>query len=228
MRYKRPATNCQPDGTQHILFMLDTSGSIGKTEFDRMTATLGGLVTLFCKPIKIAVMTFDHDYYVEFCFDCFDNTCLGRLDAGIAMSSINYRHGWTHTAGAATCACDFLLTSTCGLDPTANCIDVVFITDGHSNDPSLDICTEVQCLHNRFGVNTYAIGITNSINEAELDCITNNSIQPGKFHLFNFDTFDEFNEVLDEIIVVLANPDPNAVYTCVDPQDRVGTESCTF
>ena len=51
-RYRRQTTDCQPDGTRHILFMLDTSGSIGKTEFDKMTTALSTLVTLFCLPEK--------------------------------------------------------------------------------------------------------------------------------------------------------------------------------
>ena len=232
-RYRRQTTDCQPDGTRHILFMLDTSGSVGKTEFDRMTMTLSTLVTLFCSPIKISVMTFNQEYFVEFCFNCFDNTCIGRGDAGKAMRSIVYRSGATYTAGAAKCACEFFLSGSCGLDIAANCIDVVVITDGRSNDPARDVCTEVQCLHNRFGVNTYAIGITNNVNQAELDCITNNSLNPGQSHLFSFNSFDEFNQALDDIIVVLSNPVPNQngdIYTCIDPQpdNGLGTSSCTF
>ena len=47
---------------------------------------------------------------------------------------------WTHTAGAARCACDYMPTSTCGLDAAAGCIDVVFITDSQANDLSRDVC----------------------------------------------------------------------------------------
>ena len=225
-RYRRGNTNCQPDGIQHILFILDTSGSIGKTEFNRVTTALSNLMTLFCKPIKVAVMTFNHEYYVEFCFDCFDNTCSGRLDAGTAIKTIDYRAGWTHTGGAAQCVCDFMLTPTCGVDPAASCIDVVFITDGQSNDPNRDVCADIQCLHNRFGVNTYAIGITNNVDQDELECITNNSLNPGEFHLFNFDSFDEFENTLNDIVQVLLDPNPNNPFVCIDPETAVGTESC--
>ena len=108
-------------------------------------------------------MTFDHKYFPEFCFDCYGNTRDGRAAIANAILSINYNRNYgiqyTHTAGAIDCVCDVLLTESCGLDPAANCIDVVFITDGLSNDPNRDVCTESRppnmlCLHNRFGVNT--------------------------------------------------------------------------
>ena len=53
------------------------------------------------------------------------------MKAGEAISYI--REGqrnetrWTHTAGAVQCACDYIPTSTFGLDAAAGCIDVVFI-----------------------------------------------------------------------------------------------------
>lgn len=233
-RYRRQES-CQPDGIQNILFVLDTSGSVSETEFNRVTSVLSDLVLFFCKPIKIAVMTFDHEYFVEFCFNCFQNTCTGRLDMRNAFLAIVYganRSGtrFTHTGGAAKCVCDVILTPSCGLDPASSCIDVVFITDGRSNDPNRDICTDVLCLHNRFGVNTFALGIENA-NMAELECITDddNNIGGDAFHLFDFDTFDEFFEIFQELIGVLQmggtgpNGDP---YVCIDPQEGVGTVSC--
>ena len=225
-RYRRQQENeCLPNGMRHILFILDTSGSIRETNFNRITAALSTLVLLFCRPIKIAVMTFDHEYFVEFCFNCFENTCTGRYDAGVAIRSINYTRydgtgtRWTHTAGAAQCVCNFMLSETCGLSLTANCIDVVFITDGRSNDPNHDVCSEIRCLHNRFGVNTFAIGI-GYVNITELECIVNHDIGPGQFHLFNFLSFNEFHNKMQEMIhrlMIPASSDSDP-YTCIDPE----------
>ena len=228
-RYRRQTT-CLPNGMQHILFVLDTSGSIAESTFNHVTSTLSGLLAFFCNPIKVAVMTFDHEYYVEFCFNCYDNTCLGRIGASAAMANIDYgfnRAGtrYTHTGGATQCVCDFMLTQTCGLDPTANCIDVVYLTDGRSNDPNRNVCDDISCLHNRFGVTTYAIGVENAV-QSELDCITD--ADPGEYHLFNFDTFDEFFVAFDELVTILAsgavnpNGDP---YVCIGTQG-VGIEAC--
>ena len=52
-----------------------------------MTGLLAQLTPLFCKKLKIAMMTFDHEYFVEFCFDEFSNTDEGRVGASIAISS---------------------------------------------------------------------------------------------------------------------------------------------
>ena len=179
-RYRRQS-DCE---YQHILFVLDTSGSIGQEDFDRVTNILGQLTTLFCNKLKIAVMTFDHEYFVEFCFDEHDNTAIGRISAGTAISSIPYiRPGqgsetrWTHTAGAAQCVCEYMLTPACDLtDPAADCINVIFITDGRANDPTLNVCTEIDCLHNRGGVDTFAIGIGNR-DELKLECMRENDLR---------------------------------------------------
>ena len=224
-RYRRQTT-CYPDNTQYILFMLDTSGSIGRNNFEEMTATLGQLVSLFCRPIRIGIMTFNHEYYVEFCFDAFDNTCLGRFDAGRAISQVNYRSGASHTGGAIQCACDFMLSPDCGLPPGANCIDVVVITDAQSNGPR-PVCDQVQCLHDHYGVNTYAIGIENA-NQNELNCISDDSSDPARFNLFNFDSFAEFQSTFNDLIILLTTPNPltNTYYACIDPQTSLGTNTC--
>ena len=187
-----------------------------------MTGLLAQLTPLFCKKLKIAMMTFDHEYFVEFCFDEFSNTDEGRVGASIAISSTPYiRPGqgsgtrWTHTAGAAQCACRYMLTPTCGLtDPAADCINVVFITDGQANDPTLDVCNEIRCLHNRRGVDTFAIGIGNR-NQLQLGCMRENDLQLDEYHLFNFETFTELQEQFDLIIKKLTDP-TNTEYMCVD------------
>jgi uncharacterized protein with von Willebrand factor type A (vWA) domain len=145
---------------QNVLFVLDTSGSIGSDQFDKVKIAVANLTTLFCKQVQFALITFGSTVNLEFCFNCFQNTYSGRRKAKSAIESAPYRGGWTRTGGTARCICEDLIHSSCGIDPTLSpaCLDVVFITDGKSNDPNLDVCQEVRCLHNRYGVNTYAIG----------------------------------------------------------------------
>ena len=230
-RYRR--CDCVPDGIQHILFVLDTSGSIDEADFNRVTSVLSELVVLFCKPIKIAVMTFDHEYFVEFCFNCFDNTCSGRLEASTAMSSIIYSHNregtrYTHTGGAAQCVCDYMLSPTCGIPLDANCVDVIFITDAQSNDPNRDVCSDILCLHNRPGAKTFAMGI-GIPDPAELECITDtDDIDPNTFSFFNFASFDEFEiffrDVVELLIMEAGNPDSD--FVCINPEAALGTNGC--
>ena len=117
---------------RYLLFMLDTSGSIGNDAFTRMTANLSELVFYFCGNTKIAAMTFGSHIYHEFCFNCEDINKVERIQE--AIQNIPYHGGLTYTGEALKCACDNILTKSCGL-PKRNkykkCpapIDVVMIT----------------------------------------------------------------------------------------------------
>lgn len=233
-RFRRQTRTCYPGETQHILFILDTSGSIGSSDFTKVKNSISKFVKLVCRPVKIAVMTFNHEYKLEFCFDCYGNTCQERINTVTKIQNIPYRGGMTYTAGAARCACNVLLSQSCGLDPTANCIDVVFITDGYSNDPTRRICSDVRCLHNRTGVNTYAIGIGNYVRQSELNCITESSNNQG---IFKFQSVDEFNNAISEVVQRLHDSIINSVltgsenkYQCLNPDAPTAPASsaCQF
>ena len=227
-RFRRHCRNCGSGNTQYLLFLLEMSGGIGASNFDRLKMALSALPIALCKPVKLAVMIFSHNYNLEFCFDCYNSKCSGRLGAMNAIRNITYRGGFTFTAGATQCACNVLLNESCGLPPDAACIDVIYITHGIPNDPPpLDICTEVRCLHNRFGVNTYAIGIGN-YNNTKLDCITdpdNGSTSPCS--IFRFESFERFISALNNVKTRLDN-DHSGQYTCLDPQDPTlpGNQNC--
>ena len=134
---------------------------------------MGNIAVLFCNQVHVAVMTFNHAFHLEFCFNCYENDLAGRKNLSQAIKNITYREGHTYTAGAARCACMDLLQESCGLPQETECLGVVFITDGQSNDPFLQICEEVRCLHNR-SLNTYAIGVGN-FNYDEIQCIQNST-----------------------------------------------------
>ena len=186
-RYRRQArsSNCEdPNSERYVLFMLDTSGSIGLDNFPMMTDSVSKLVRHFCRRIKVAMMVFDHYRYLEFCFDCFDNTCDERRAAQDKIKSVQYHGGGTHTASATQCACDNILTPSCGFEASSTneaCLDVIYITDGKSNDPILEVCDAVDCLYNKpnTDVTVYAFGIGDNVNETELNCIARNRNSDG-------------------------------------------------
>ena len=225
-RYRRQSQNCQPGGIKYVLFVLDTSGSINIEDFNRMTNALGCLVPLFCDPIKVAVMTFDHDYYMEFCFDCYDgNTCEDRKNAGNAIRSIPHRRGWTHTGGAARCLCQDILhfdSQLCGIDHDVNnCFEVVFITDGRSNDPQpeLQVCDEIRCLHNDRRVKLHVMGIGDSIDQDEIDCITGPNRASSYFFFENFDVFVDQLTAVVQLLREYGGPAGGGLYTCAVVED---------
>ena len=203
-RYRR-TTDCE---IQHVLLLLDTSGSIGSRDFRRLTAALGDLVPLFCKSIEIAAMTFSHTHFLEFCFDEFNNDCPGRIAAKRAIKAIPYRGGSTHTAEAVQCAFDHLFTEHCGLETDAECVSIVFFTDGQSNGPG-DVCEVIRDLKTRRKFETYSIGIGGYTNQEELRCLASDT---DTTNLFQFPSFNEFVEELSLIERVF----DNTGFSCVN------------
>jgi hypothetical protein len=185
-----------------------------------MKNAISKLPGLFCKQVKFAAITFSDIINLEFCFDCYQNTYTGRSNVVSAIRNITYRGGGTHTGATARCVCNELLQPACGIDyliAHPNSLDVVFITDGKSNDPRLEICDEVRCLHRRYGVDTYAIGINSgagyipSYNRTELDCITNYSDLTS---VFEYDSFTAFETSLQDIVDRLITALPNSPESC--------------
>lgn len=202
LRSKRQAA-CGDQSTQHVLFVLDTSGSITAPPFNRMRDAIALLPYFFCRQVQFAVITFSSYVNLEFCFDCFENTFDGRDQVATAITNIEFRGGGTNTGATAKCICEEILQPSCGIDVYPDCLDVVFITDGKSNDRNLEICEEVKCLHSRLGIDTYAIGINSgegfkpTYNKDELDCIANFSDLTS---VFEFESFDAFEAAIHNII----------------------------
>ena len=227
-RFRRQQ-QCSRDDVQHVLFLLDTSGSISDDSFKRMKEAVGNLTFHFCRQVQIAVMTFNHEFNIEFCFNCYDNTCRERIEARAAIHRIAQRNGWTHTGGATACACNVLLRQECGLPPTASCISVVYITDGRSNDPTRKVCEEVKCLHNRAGVETFAIGIDDDIDQDELNCIGDFSRINSVFNFASFAEFESAVKGIDErfkISLITTPTSGQSQYRCPNANNGGGGESC--
>lgn len=220
LRRQGASSQCGDDDIQHILFVLDSSGSIGSTSYQRMKDAIGKLVPLFCSQIQTALVDFGTNINLEYCFDCFDNTYNGRTAAKNAISKAQYHNSMTNTGATAKCICDELLNSDCGISRTPECLDVVFITDGQSNDPKYKICNEVKCLHQRTGISTYAIGI-NNYKKAELDCISHSS---SLMNAFKYESFKDFEDSIEDIIRRLAaNPTIDGKYSCVKRDSTLGS-----
>ena len=183
--------------------MLDSSGSIGHSNFNDMKAALAKLVPLFCKQIETALISFSSIIRLEYCFNCFKNTFDGRALAQEAINATEYFGHMTYTGATARCICDDILTSSCGINnpSSIDCLDVVFITDGQSNDRNRRVCDEIRCLHNQVGISTHAIGI-GGYDQNELDCIAHNT---DEFGMFEYETFQEFKDSIDEVVELVTN-----------------------
>ena len=126
-RFRRQISpeNCDSNDVQHVLFVFDSSGSIGDIHYVRMKNAVAKRTCLFCRKVKFGLMTFSTELNLEFCF-----------------KAAQYHDEFTHTCEAARCICQDLLTTICGISSNPSCTDVVFITDGQSNG-RLNVCNEI-------------------------------------------------------------------------------------
>lgn len=210
MLFRRQLSECNKD-TRYLLFLLDTSGSIGRYNFHNITEAISNITAFLCQQVQVAVMTFSDEFYLEFCFNCYKNDPMSRNNLRQAIRNIEYHGGNTHTGGAAKCACMDVLHESCGLLESTSCLDIAIITDGNSNDPQLDVCKEIQCLHEK-SLNTFVMGI-GDISEDELKCIEksqNNNMKT----IFSFDTVEEIIMTFKEVVYILELPDSQ--HTCIN------------
>ena len=161
---------------RYVLFVLENSGSIGKSEFNDVKAATADLVPLLCDA-KVAVMTYSTNVYCEICYNCNQGSQTALRQA---ILSIQYRGGLTASGDTIRCACDYMLNSPCKFNrniynPLA--VDVIFLTDGRSNRGE-DVCKATKCLDTISNVNVFPIAVGNNINWNELNCTRGSNGNP--------------------------------------------------
>lgn len=191
---------------RYLLLILDTSGSIGRRDFKTTVDVLAFMVGLICNNVKVAVMTFATTMFQEICFDCITHGSnlseiqKYKLDIYNAMISIKYRGGYTHSGEAINCACRYMLSGKCGFPVKENpIVDIMFVTDGHSNGP-VNVCDAASCF-NRFNGDVLSVGIGKNINDTENKCITGNHVnRPHILKLSDAATLKEVNDTVHKLI----------------------------
>ena len=92
MRHRRQTRCSSSDGVQHVLFVLESSGSIGQENYDKMKTAVATLTSLFCKEVQFALLTFSSHLNLDFCFNCYSRN---KVLAAQAILNATYQHGGT-------------------------------------------------------------------------------------------------------------------------------------
>ena len=196
---------------RNVVFLLDTSGSIRRNDFERVKVALSKLFTYMCGNIHVAFMTFSHTLQMEFCFDCYNQSTIKD-----PISNISYRGGFTHTGKAIRCLHDNILTRDrfCQMNTDIDCMDIVVVTDGLSKRPLRysESCRQMDQIKYKWRgvVNVHAIGIGLRDRIEELECLTNS-----KDSIFSVSNLTALEGLVDHIFEELKNPRNN--YRCVKP-----------
>ena len=198
---------------RYVLFIVDTSGSIGNSTFNNVRDLLANISKKLCDRLRVAMMTYSRDINLEFCFKCYTD----RDDIFKAIKRVQYRGGTTHTTDATKCACRKLLTPECGLpsDPSnIPTIDIVYLTDGLHNGPCRNnLQNELDCFHTRTNINTYAIAVGNAARKS-VQAIEDPQ-RPADTHIFDVDDFQDLETLFNYINVVLGlKENGKPVYSC--------------
>lgn len=112
-----------------IAFLLDGSGSVARSDFEKMKEFVKDLVGSFLgKDTQFAIAQFSTGPYIHYYFDTFDaNNWQNQIEA------IKQFGGWTYTAAAIRHVVDNVFTATRGSRTNVKKVLIV-ITDGQSND----------------------------------------------------------------------------------------------
>ena len=102
----------------HIIFICSQFfwQYIGSHNYQWMKDAIGNLVPLFCKQIKIAMVTFSTDINLEFHFECFKNIYYeGREKARNAILWSNYHSATTNIGATTKHVCEKLISPIPGI-----------------------------------------------------------------------------------------------------------------
>lgn len=153
-----------------MVFVLDSSGSIGNTNFQKVRDFVNAVVNdLEIGPTRtqVGVIVFSSSAAVSFSLKTYSN----RAALSSAVNSIPYIGSGTDTADAL-----YLLINQgfVGARPKIQGVPriAIVVTDGQSNQPPLTAIA-AKALRNVSSITTYAVGI-GSVNKTELKIIATN------------------------------------------------------
>ena len=186
---------------RYVLFVLDNSGSIPKSDFTEIRNMLANISSKLCGNINVAMITYEQYINLEFCFNCHSS----RADIAAAIQRTEYVGGpRTQTYHAIKCLNSYILGSECNLPSGNPEVDVILITDGKHNGECSDdnlIGAQARILHSRSNTNTYAIAIGNAAQD-QVRALEEASSNRDR-HIFNVENMQEMREfmiILDEYI----------------------------
>ncbi|XP_062579053.1 matrilin-3-like, partial [Saccostrea cucullata] len=176
------------DRTGDIVFILDSSGSVGAGNFDKikqfLKATTDGF-NIGSNSVRVGIVPFSTSVYNTVQLTSFDSNSALKF----SISNIPYNSGSTNTSGAIR----FARISSFG-SYSRNFVPkiAVIITDGKSNDKSSTL-SEAQLLRNN-GVIIFSVGVGDGIDTSELQGMATKTS-----YVFDVSTFDTLNSIRDNL-----------------------------
>lgn len=178
-----------------VVFILDSSGSVGEENFQRMKEFLKKFldeVNVESCNFRVGVLKFGSSAFVQFNLNAFVTT--EQLTA--AVDEIRYSHGYTYTADAIRVAREMMFQASKGDRPDARNV-LVIITEGQANVRPSQTMDEVRKARNA-GIHLVPIGIGSNSRE-DLKAMASHNL--GMFFVDSFYQLDNMTMPVADYIL---------------------------
>ncbi|XP_014014772.1 integrin alpha-X [Salmo salar] len=193
VRQPVPSSLEECPGQTDIAFLLDGSGSVGRSDFEKMKTFVKDLIKEFLeRDTKFAVAQ-----YSGYCTIHFDLNTFNVMYWDNQVSSIKQQGGGTYTAAAIQKVVQDVFSTSRGSRPKAKKILIV-ITDGQSNDSGMlgDAASKADAKN----IIRFAIGVGQAFSlpyaKRELETIASS---PSKNYVFQVDNFQALGQIKDTL-----------------------------
>ncbi|XP_064631743.1 collagen alpha-3(VI) chain-like [Lineus longissimus] len=213
-----PTSTCSTTERADIVFVMDSSGSIGRSNFKTMTQFVHDVVGTFnigVSNVNVGLMKYGFQPALEFNL----NKYTTKADTLAAILNIKYKSGFTNTGGAIAYMRTSMFTNANGDRPGVKNIAVV-ISDGNSRDSASTVLEAA--LARDANITMIAIGIGSKVDQQELNDIASDPDRKYAFDISTFDALGTFKDTLAETTCIAA-----AVPTTVAPPTTTPTTTPT-
>lgn len=188
-------TDCEENAD--LVIILDSSGSVGETNFVRMKTWVRDLILdldVESDVINIGLLVFSDREELVFHLDEYSS----RPGMVEALEEIEYMRGTTNTAGALNYARDTMFTRNNGdRDNVKNLI--LLVTNGDSNDREETILEAKMAKDEDIHILVTVIG--NWFTMEEMNAIASYPYNSNRFHLNSYGRLDEdFKDTMQELV----------------------------
>ncbi|GAB1606676.1 uncharacterized protein LOC115210527 [Argonauta hians] len=200
-----------------IIFILDSSASIGKNNFQKILSFVTAVcsrLTIGPDQVKIGVDSFDSHSRTEFGLNSYNDT----LSVLVAVNRIRYRGGSTHTGEGIQRVFNESVSFRSDFRPNVTRI-AILVTDGESNGP-LNVENEAKRLKND-GVLLFTVGIGAALNEKLLTNVASTPARDFEFRAEDFDVLSSIAARLSKSSCNLAPLENSTVSECYATADIV-------
>ncbi len=198
-----------------IVFVLDSSGSVGRENWQKMLAFLKHAVsniTLGPFMTQVGVVTYGNKATTNFLLNEYDNS--EEMMAYININDMPWKDEETNTSGAIWYTHKHMFTEVNGDRPQAPNVAIV-ITDGESTrDANLTVQYAIDAKRN--GITIVSVGIGSRVNLTELKMIASNESL-----VYQASNFDSLGLITSQLVTVACDLPVGKYFFYILPTARV-------